>query len=222
MAACDKSLIRFPIPAATAAMPHCSEIIVRKSRFLAQSCHCASAGAARAFAALARQRHLDATHNCWAFAAGAPGCTASIGSSDDGEPHGTAGKPMLHALLHSGIGQICIVVSRWFGGIKLGTGGLARAYQDAVSGNLEFLPLKERVRLMRCKLSLEYSHQDAARRALAGMEGIIEREEYGSRVEFQIALPEDRVQEFDATIAGLSNGMAKVEPVNPECRVSSS
>ena len=68
--------------------------------------------------------------------------TARIGSSDDGEPHHTAGRPMLNVLLHGGIGEIAVVVTRWFGGIKLGTGGLARAYQESVQTNLLDLPVR--------------------------------------------------------------------------------
>ena len=88
--------------------------------------------AARAFVEQIRTKHADATHNCWAFVTGAPGHSGQVGFSDDGEPHGTAGRPMLQVLLHCGVGEITMVVTRWFGGVKLGTGGLVRAYQDSV------------------------------------------------------------------------------------------
>lgn len=117
---------RFSIPAVGPDNPHRTEAVIRRSRFLAQGCHCVSRADAIKFVDAIRAVNPDATHNCWAYQAGAPGDTAAIGSSDDGEPRGTAGRPMLNALLHSGIGQICVVVSRWFGGVKLGVGGLAR------------------------------------------------------------------------------------------------
>ena len=129
-------MTRYPIPAAGPDRPHRTELLIRRSRFLAQCAHTPGPEAARAFVESIRRANADATHNCWAYAAGAPGQTARIGSSDDGEPHGTAGRPMLQVLLHCGIGEICVVVTRWFGGVKLGTGGLVRAYQDSVRENL--------------------------------------------------------------------------------------
>ena len=113
-------MTRYPIPAAGPDRPHRTELLIRRSRFLAQCAHTPGPEAARAFVESIRRANADATHNCWAYAAGAPGQTARIGSSDDGEPHGTAGRPMLQVLLHCGIGEICVVVTRWFGGVKLG------------------------------------------------------------------------------------------------------
>ena len=136
---------RFPIPAADAAAPFQTEIIIRRSRFLTHCAHTPGMEAARAFVEQIRTKHADATHNCWAFVAGAPGHSGQVGFSDDGEPHGTAGRPMLQVLLHCGVGEITMVVTRWFGGVKLGTGGLVRAYQDSVRENLATLPLAEKV-----------------------------------------------------------------------------
>lgn len=86
---------RFPIPAADAAAPFQTEIIIRRSRFLTHCAHTPGMEAARAFVEQIRTKHADATHNCWAFVAGAPGHSGQVGFSDDGEPHGTAGRPML-------------------------------------------------------------------------------------------------------------------------------
>ena len=128
---------RFPIPAADAAAPFQTEIIIRRSRFLTHCAHTPGMEAARAFVEQIRTKHADATHNCWAFVAGAPGHSGQVGFSDDGEPHGTAGRPMLQVLLHCGVGEITMVVTRWFGGVKLGTGGLVRAYTDATKAAIE-------------------------------------------------------------------------------------
>lgn len=209
MAAIDKRL-RYPIPAADFLNPHCAQIIVRKSRFLAQACQADSAAMSRKFVDQVRGRHPDATHNCWAFIAGAPGNTAFIGSSDDGEPHGTAGRPMLQSLLHCGIGQICVVVSRWFGGIKLGTGGLARAYQDAVAENLKSLPLVTAVPRSRWKAVVEYADLPAIRRLLAGFEVEIEAEEYGNAASLILSAPQDRDTELVMALANASNGNVKL------------
>lgn len=199
---------RYPVPAATPVEPHCSETVVRRSRFLAQCARAASPGAARAFVEAVRRRWPDATHNCWAFAAGAPGDTARIGSSDDGEPHGTAGRPMLQVLLHSGVGEVCVVVTRWFGGVKLGTGGLVRAYQDAVRENLAGLSCVERVPQAVADLVVDYAHLDGLRRQLAALEGVVEAEAYAERATLRVRLPEERVQALQDALAAVSNGSA--------------
>ena len=100
------------------------------------------AEASEAFLEKIRREFSDARHNCYAFNAGRGGETAFAGCSDDGEPKGTAGRPMLNVLVHSQIGEITVVVTRYFGGILLGTGGLVRAYQDSVKEALAKLPLK--------------------------------------------------------------------------------
>ena len=107
------------------------EETVKRSRFIVTVGRAASPEAAHAFIERIREEHSQATHNCWAFNAGEPGSTAQVGASDDGEPKGTAGRPMLTAVLHSGIGEVVVVVTRYFGGILLGTGGLVRAYQGS-------------------------------------------------------------------------------------------
>ncbi|NLG62975.1 MAG: hypothetical protein GX539_12100, partial [Candidatus Cloacimonetes bacterium] len=101
--------------------------MVQRSRFIATLAHAPDVESARAFIEEVRAEFPDATHNCWAFVAGPPGSTSHVGFSDAGEPHGTAGRPMLDVLLHSGIGEVAAVVTRYFGGVKLGKGGLVRA-----------------------------------------------------------------------------------------------
>lgn len=204
---------RYPVPAATPEAPHCSETVVRRSRFLAQCARAASPAAARACVEAVRARWPDATHNCWAFAAGAPGDTARIGSSDDGEPHGTAGRPMLQVLLHSGVGEICVVVTRWFGGVKLGTGGLVRAYQDAVRENLAGLTCVERVPQAVAGVVLDYAHLDALRRQLPALEAAVEAEDYAERASLRLRLPAERVEELQALLAAVSNGSGALEVV---------
>lgn len=208
MAASDKT--RFLIPAATAQAPHLTQLLIRKSRFLAQSCHCATKAAARGFIEEIRQLHPDATHNCWAYVAGPPGDSAQVGSSDDGEPRGTAGRPMLNALLHCGIGQICVVVSRWFGGIKLGTGGLARAYQDSVAENIASLPVALAMAKNRWQADVPYPYIEAIKRILPELEAEIETEDYGQSLLLTLMIPEDRAGEVAAAFAQVSNGVAEI------------
>lgn len=213
MAGCDKSFFRFPIPGSSASSPHSSTLLVRKSKFLTQSCQCASGVEARDFVASVKASFPDATHNCWAYVAGTPGDTAAIGSSDDGEPHGTAGRPMLQVLLHSGIGEICAVVTRWFGGIKLGTGGLARAYQDSVAENIKTLPLVQKVDSQICALTLDYAFLDALHRLLPRFDIVVEEENYLEKTSFRLAVPKDKMAEFRSAAAGISNGSAIICPL---------
>ena len=99
---------RYPIPAAGAEQPWRTELVIRRSRFITHCAHTPGPEAARAFIESIRREHASATHNCWAFVGGAPGHSGQVGFSDDGEPHGTAGRPMLQVLLHCGIGEICM------------------------------------------------------------------------------------------------------------------
>lgn len=199
---------RFPIPAAAPDAPHCTELEIRKSLFLAQACRCASRAEARNFVESIRALRPDATHNCWAYVAGAPGDSGQIGSSDDGEPHGTAGRPMLNVLLHCGIGQICVVVSRWFGGVKLGTGGLVRAYQDSCLKNLETLPLGEAVPRAVWSLDVDYSYLAAIQRGLPLLEAKILLENYAEKASLVISAPVENNKALAALIANASNGSA--------------
>ena len=201
-------MTRYAVPDVAPQHPHSTEIIIRRSRFFTQCAHTPDAAAARAFVEQVRRKHADATHNCWAYAAGAPGDTAQIGSSDDGEPHGTAGRPMLQIVLHSGIGELCVVVSRWFGGVKLGTGGLVRAYQDSVRENLADLPVRQRVPETSLQLTVAYAHLDALRRMLPTFEARLEVEDYQAEAQLQVRLPAEHVKTFRVALAGISNGAA--------------
>src|SRR5689334_22980094 len=98
-------------PYAIPAQRHRVEDVIERSRFITTVAHAATADEARAFFDEMRAEYPDANHNCWAFVAGPPGSSASIGMSDAGEPHGTAGRPMLDVLLHSDIGEIAVVVT---------------------------------------------------------------------------------------------------------------
>src|SRR5512136_3037013 len=132
---------RYPVPAGSARV----EETILRSRFIASAAPAATVEEARAFVAALRAEFSDATHNCYAYVAGPPGSTAQVGMSDDGEPGGTAGRPMLAVLLGSGVGDLVAVVTRFFGGTKLGTGGLVRAYSGGVKAALAQLPLQEKV-----------------------------------------------------------------------------
>ena len=166
---------------------------------------------ARAFIERIRSLNTDATHNCWAFVAGPPGSTARIGCNDDGEPHGTAGRPMLQILLHSGVGQICAVVTRWFGGIKLGTGGLVRAYQDSVSNCLASLPTEILIPSVTLSLRMGYGDRDSALRLLRQCGGSVLSEDFSENVRLSVRVPESSAEAFRAGLFTAGGGKVVVE-----------
>lgn len=197
---------RYPIPARI----HRVEETIQRSRFVTTVAHAPDADAAQAFVQRVREEFPDATHHCWAFVAGAPGSTTHIGMSDDGEPHGTAGRPMLTTLLHGGVGEVVAVCARWFGGTKLGTGGLGRAYAGGVKLALESLPTEERVDRVPMEVTVAYADVDALQRLLEEVEGVVEAEEYGAEVRYRCAVPVSALDEFERLLAEATRGGGKV------------
>ncbi|MFT2109896.1 YigZ family protein [Marinomonas sp. 2405UD68-3] len=108
------------------------DLVIKNSQFITRIKRTRGRQEAKAFIESIRSKYPDANHHCWAFAAGTPNNAHLWDQSDDGEPKGTAGKPMLNVLQHSNFGETTIVVTRYFGGVKLGAGGLVRAYSQAV------------------------------------------------------------------------------------------
>ena len=200
---------RYPIPS----RPHRVEEVIQKSRFITAASHAPDSEAAHVFVARIRGEFPDATHHCWAFVAGPPGSTTSIGMSDDGEPHGTAGRPMLTALLHGGVGEIVAVCTRYFGGTKLGTGGLSRAYSGGVKLLLESLPTEERVERVTLQVVVDYGSVDALQRFLEEAEAVVESEDYGEKVEYLIAVPREHAETLAEAVAGFTRGRGIVQPI---------
>ncbi|MFP2925564.1 YigZ family protein [Pyxidicoccus sp. 3LG] len=203
---------RYRIPAGL----HRVEQDIEKSRFITTAAHAPTVEEAKAFIARVREEFPDANHNCWAFVVGPPGSTAQVGMSDDGEPHGTAGRPMLTALLHGGVGDVAMVVTRYFGGILLGKGGLVRAYTAGVQQALESLPTTERVRKVQLAVEVEYASIDGLRRLLPTYEGRVVSEEYAATVGYRLELPVSRVEGFRTALMDLTLGQVLIEEVEPE------
>lgn len=155
----------------------------------------------------------DATHNCWAFVVGPPGSTRQIGMSDDGEPHGTAGRPILHTLLHGGVGEIVAVVTRYYGGVKLGKGGLGRAYSGGVKEALATLPTVMRVARVRVRLEVGYAAYEGVRRILEGLEGAVLDEVFVAGVVMEAELPAVHYDALVQQVADLTGGQGVVGPV---------
>ena len=197
---------RYRVPARA----HRVEEVIHRSRFVTTAARASDAASAHAFVQSIREEFPDATHNCWAFVAGPPGSTTHIGMSDDGEPHGTAGKPMLTTLLHGDVGEIAVVCSRWFGGVKLGTGGLSRAYSGGVKLALESLPTEERVDRVRVEVTVRYAEVAALQRLVVEMEALVEAEEYGADVRYVCAVPEPALEDFRRAVSDLTRGEGRV------------
>jgi uncharacterized YigZ family protein len=198
---------RYPVPAAT----HRVEEEVRRSRFVATIARAESAAAAQAFVRAMQAEFADATHNCWAYVAGPPGSTGAIGMSDDGEPHGTAGRPMLTVLLHGGVGDVAAVVTRYYGGVKLGTGGLARAYGGAVQQALATLPLAERVTYARLAVTADYAAVSALQQQFAAHEAEVLDDAYGAAVRWTLRVPEERLPALRQAVLDATRGRARIE-----------
>ena len=187
------------------------EELIQRSRFITTAAHAPDANAANAFVDSVRELFPDATHHCWAFVAGPPGSTAHIGMSDDGEPHGTAGRPMLTILLHSGVGEIVTVCTRYFGGVKLGTGGLSRAYAGGVKLLLQTLPTELKIKRVHVSVRVAYPHVESLQRLLDDLEVVVEHEEYGEEVRYQIAVPTMTLETLREQLAQLTSGEGILE-----------
>jgi uncharacterized YigZ family protein len=203
---------RYPIPAQC----HRTEEEIKRSHFITTLAFTPTVESARAFINEVSTEFSDANHNCWAYVIGPPGSTGQVGMSDDGDPHGTAGRPMLTVLLHSGIGDICAVVTRFFGGTLLGKGGLVKAYSGGVQLALRDLPTMERVPKSRLEVITDYSAITLFKRMLAEYEVELLHEEYTVDATFRIQLPSERVDAFTEAITSLTNGLALIDLLNQD------
>jgi uncharacterized YigZ family protein len=185
------------------------EIEIRKSRFICAMARVDSEEAARAFIAERRKEHWSANHNCTAYVLGADGGVQR--SSDDGEPAGTAGVPMLEVLRHRRITDAVAVVTRYFGGTKLGAGGLIRAYGNSVSAAIEEFGLLERRRLLVVDVFADYVLGGRLESDLRDSALTVREVAYEDRVRIEVALPEAELPGFEIRLAELTGGKAEFE-----------
>lgn len=187
------------------------ETEVKRSRFLAALRRVESTEAALDFVEDQRRLYPDARHHCWAFVVGDEQATRAERSSDDGEPGGTAGIPMLQVLHHRDLVNVAVVVTRWFGGIKLGAGGLVRAYSGAVTAALDSVRPVARVR--REMFELEVDHADAGRvEAELRQRGVsVLGVTYGDRAVLTVATAD--VESLTATVASITSGSGDLTPI---------
>ena len=157
-----------------------------------------------------QQLHPQANHHCHAFLTKAADDSQGYGFSDDGEPTGTAGKPMLLALQGGAIGQVCAVVVRYFGGTKLGTGGLQRAYGGSVRQALTFLQSKIKIAMVHKTLACQYNQVDDVLHLLRQVEGEVLTQDYQQSVIFQLAIPVDNLNLMQDKLKTLSAGQLQL------------
>ncbi len=204
---------RYPIPAREAR----AEIMVVNSRFIATAAPAFSVEQARAFIARIRTEFPDASHNVPAFLIGY-GASVTAHCTDDGEPAGTAGRPALAVLQGSGLGDAAVVVTRYFGGTRLGTGGLVRAYGDSVKAVLEVLPRAEKVPTHTVMLACEYSYFERIRLLVQAHHGQVLDEDFGADVTITARFAAWHLEPFQAALAELTRGSLQAEIIesNPE------
>ncbi len=204
---------RYPIPAREAQ----AEIVVINSRFIASAAPAFRVEEARAFIARIRAAFPDASHHVPAFLIGY-GASVTAHCTDDGEPAGTAGRPALAVLQGSGLGDVVVVVTRYFGGTKLGTGGLVRAYGDAVKAVLAVLPRAEKIPTHTVMLACEYSYFDRVRLLVQQHHGQILGEDFGADVTITARFAVWHLAAFQDALRDLSRGSLQAEIIetNPE------
>lgn len=167
-----------------------AEIEIKKSRFIAHARRIDDRQAAMAWLAELKAAYPDARHHCWAYLLGDPARASSAAMGDDGEPSGTAGKPILNVLQHKGVGDVMLVVVRYFGGIKLGAGGLTRAYGQAAQAVMEALPIERREPRTTLTVRCGFAREQGVRHWLSLRDGEVLRVDYGQDVRMQLELPE--------------------------------
>lgn len=218
---CDGTMDEKLIPARKAR----AEIRVANSRFIATAAPAFSVDAARGFIDGIKEEFRDATHNVPAYVIG-HGTSTVAHCSDDGEPSGTAGAPALAVLQGSGLGDAVVVVTRYFGGTKLGTGGLVRAYSAAVREVLAVLPRAVKLATYSVVIVTPYSLFEPLRRLVKAHAGEVVNETFAGEVTVQVQLPQDHLEPFRNALGELSRGQveaqvtgscdATIVPISPE------
>lgn len=187
-----------------------TEIVRVNSRFIAAAGLAGTVAEAREFINERRKLYADASHHVYAFRAGY-GNSVQEGMSDDGEPSGTSGPPIMAVLRGSDLGDTVVVVTRYFGGTKLGTGGLVKAYGDAAKEVLAVLPTEVKIEHSIYELNVSYAFYGIATREVTVYKGKILNEDFAEGITLTVMLPADQGNTFAAAIVNRSNGV--VTPV---------
>lgn len=182
-----------------------AEIRVSNSTFIASASPVFSVEEAKTYIDEIKTRYADATHNVPVYIIGHPPSVIEH-SNDDGEPAGTAGRPALSVLRGSGFGDIAVVITRYFGGTKLGTGGLVRAYSDAVRSVLEILPRAEKAATVTTEFKIGYPLYEQAQRLAEAHQGNVENQVFEVEVTMRIKFRAEAFESFQQELIQLTNG----------------
>jgi len=191
-----------------------AEVEVKRSRFLCRIEGVTSEEAARAVVEEERRHHWDARHHCSAFVLGPAGDVQR--SSDDGEPSGTAGAPMLEVLRGRGVTDVVAVVTRYFGGVLLGAGGLVRAYSEAVRAGLDAAEVQERRLLARFDVDVPHAEAGRLEHALRAHGVVVLGVEHGAQATLRLGVPAEEREELPRLLAGLTGGGVRPRPAGTE------
>jgi uncharacterized YigZ family protein len=205
---------RYPIPAREVR----NETLVLNSRFIATLAPAFSLDEAKAFVSRIRLEFADATHNVPAYIVG-HGASQITHCSDDGEPSGTAGRPALAVLSGSGLGDAAAVVTRYFGGTKLGTGGLVRAYSDAVRQVLAILPRAERIQVHVVMLAAPYNWFERLRLLIAAHHGELLEQDFAADITLTARFPSQHLPAFQNALSQASHGSLAPEIIATEMAI---
>lgn len=196
---------RYPIPAGESRI----ELRIKNSRFIGRAGYTPSVKAAKAFVDQVKAEEKNYTHAVYAFAVGY-GATVTHGMSDAGEPSGTAGRPALAVVKGSGLGDVTVVIIRYFGGTKLGSAGLVKAYTEAAQLALAELARTEKVERRTVELIIPYGFYEQCKRLIETYHGQIEDEAFTTQVKLRLILGIDEVPAFETAIAEATNGAVVV------------
>lgn len=190
------------------------EIVIKNSRFIAAVQVAESSEAHQQHIAICQQQWPGASHYCTAAIFGAPNDSQAYAMSDDGEPSGTAGKPMFHVLQSSGLGEVSVVVTRYFGGVKLGTGGLQRAYSQAVAEVLKLLPTQQKILRKLAQINYDYGDQSTIEHLLKRYDTDILAQEFTEQVSMRLAVVADSSMSLQNDIKNATQGRVALTIIN--------
>ena len=196
---------RYPIPKGEARI----ELPVKNSRFVGRAAYTPSVGAAKAFIEQVKAEEPHCSHAVYAFAVG-HGAAVTHGMSDAGEPSGTAGRPALAVVKGSGLGDVTVVIVRYFGGTKLGTGGLVKAYTEATQLVLAELPITAKVERQSVQVTIPYPYYDPVKRLVEAHQGQVEAEEFATEITLRLTFTADDMPAFQAALAETTSGQVSV------------
>lgn len=179
---------------------------IKQSKFITYLHYVEDIQEARDFVDLVRQAHPKAVHHCWAAIASAPQDDLNYGFSDDGEPSGTAGRPMFNTLQGAGVGNIVAVCVRYFGGILLGTGGLVRAYSNGVQQALKLAEFEQMLVRTNYQLSYNYDQNNLVQSLLNQFNAVVVAQEFGERIDLVFAIAAEDFEKFNQSLSNRSSG----------------